>query len=240
MSEAYAATAGACEGRQMDVLRLLEDEGLHGPPTLWTAVYSDWPELAVLLLDRGADTETVDSSGDTPLLVAALLGKVAALDVLAGRGANVRARNEDGLSALHLAAQGSRAEAVRFLLSLGLDPNHGINKRREACLHIVDNWCVSDTSAIECRETIRLLLRAGADIDAPNADGNTPVLLATQRQRTTSLDELIRWGADFQKPGVLRRTPLMIATISMKVEAANLLIRAVRMLTPRTSSVRRP
>jgi len=79
-----------------------------------------------LLIDRGANVNARSSSlGRTPLLVAAgYPGTVNLLALLLARGADLRATDTSGLSALAIALQSADLEVVRFLVEKGLDPKH--------------------------------------------------------------------------------------------------------------------
>lgn len=73
------------------------------------------------LLDSGANVESNDKKGNTPLHYAALEGNVRILQLLLDRGANLETKCGDGKPALHNAAQRLRPEAVQLLLDRGAD-----------------------------------------------------------------------------------------------------------------------
>lgn len=54
---------------------------------------------------RGADIECPDKDSYTPLLTAALLGHTAVVKLLLKRGANLKAKNKEEETAIHLAAE---------------------------------------------------------------------------------------------------------------------------------------
>jgi hypothetical protein len=70
-------------------------------------------------IDAGANVETKDPGGMTPLLVAARNGDVAAVRALLDRGANVNARNSHDSTPLLLATSGNHANVVPLLLARG-------------------------------------------------------------------------------------------------------------------------
>jgi ankyrin repeat protein len=55
------------------------------------------------------------------------------------------------------------------------------------------------------------LLVAGADVNAQNADGWTPLLTAIEHQQVEIINLLIEAGADVNGPGPDRMTPLHLA-----------------------------
>jgi hypothetical protein len=81
-------------------------------------------EKLAALLEAGADpNRNVDGDGFTPLVTAALTGKVEIIDLLIDKGARVNAARPDGSgTVLHAAAAVGREESVKRLLARGADP----------------------------------------------------------------------------------------------------------------------
>ena len=77
-----------------------------------------------LLVARGANVNAKSTTERTPLLVAASLPRTAAvLRILLDRGADLRAQDRAGATALALAVRSADVDVVRFLVERGLDPN---------------------------------------------------------------------------------------------------------------------
>ena len=60
-------------------------------------------EVVKALLEKGADTHTKTSDGETPMLFASVFGNVEVVKVLLEKGADVHAKDSDGYTPLHYA-----------------------------------------------------------------------------------------------------------------------------------------
>jgi ankyrin repeat protein len=67
---------------------------------LWRACPHKYPAEAARLLDEGANKEWRDTAGLTPIIRAAICGRLATVKLLADRGADKSARDNTGRSAL--------------------------------------------------------------------------------------------------------------------------------------------
>jgi ankyrin repeat protein len=73
----------------------------------------------VNLLDKGADVNIVDRTGQTALMVAAAFGQREALEILLSRGADVNAQDAGGMTALMYAAAAQFASGTQLLIASG-------------------------------------------------------------------------------------------------------------------------
>jgi uncharacterized protein len=148
----HRPTRGGYTGRFSDPLLDL------GATPLLRAIIGNDMEVVQLLLDKGA-SPNINAMGLTPFLVAAGVGggqrggpggngaAFALLDVLLQHGADVNAQvtgtktysmriarspsTNEGMTALHVAAQAGRTDLVRFLLEKGANPEiSDINGRK--------------------------------------------------------------------------------------------------------------
>ncbi len=101
-------------------------------------------------------------------------------------GADVRARDDEGLTPLHQAAAGGDAAAVAMLLEAGADPN-AADRFGGTPLH-----CAVGRRSEEC---LRLLLRGGARADSRDAAGLTPLYYAAALGEPILATPLLQAGA---------------------------------------------
>ena len=113
-------------------------------------------------INKGADIETRDILGRTPLHIAAILGKAEAVTALLEAGADIKARTEDGATPLHYAVN---AEAVTALLQAGAD----IKARTEGGKTPLYVAALSGRA-----EAVIALIKAGADGKAKGTNGKIP------------------------------------------------------------------
>ena len=73
------------------------------------------PTIVKLLLDESAYIDAESPNGTTPLMMAARYGSTAAVQLLINEGADVKIKNQLGLSALDFAKDGNRPDAIKLL-----------------------------------------------------------------------------------------------------------------------------
>jgi hypothetical protein len=139
---------------------------------LRAAVESDRPEITKVLLAAGANANTRDRAGETPLHKAAEKGSTAATLALLGAGAKVNALDEEGATPLHSAAAWGHVELARALLDAGAEID-ALDGDRETALHLVAGRRIPPLSVYA--DVAKLLINAGASVNVRAADGTTPL-----------------------------------------------------------------
>ncbi len=91
----------------------LEARDARGRSPLLLAVAEDHVDVAVLLIECGADPDAVDDQSDTPWLVTGVTGSVAMLEVLLPAGPDLARRNRyGGYRSFQLASVGTSSMCV--------------------------------------------------------------------------------------------------------------------------------
>ena len=165
------------------------------------------PEMARLLIARGADVNARDGSGRTPLFCLAALGTLGTrrieskeatfelADLLIAHGADIEGRSTDhfgsparGCTPLHAAADGSYLVMIEKLLMVG------------ANIDTLDDEGYTPLALAAKRghiEAAGLLIEKGADVNLSGQNrGYCPLAAAIERGQTRMVECLLKAGAD--------------------------------------------
>ena len=136
------------------------------------------------LLDHGANID-LKCGGDAPLHEATSSGNKAMVELLLKRGADVNATDGTGGTALHIATQNGFRTVAEMLLSFHADPNarNADSNQRRTPLHFA--------ASLGHIEMMKLLIGAGADVNAKDKVGSTPLFDAIGAGKTESLKTLL-------------------------------------------------
>jgi ankyrin repeat protein len=138
-----------------------------------------------MLVERGADWKALDKMGINAFVAAAKAGNFEAVRLLAGRGADVSYSPKIGGTALHMAAANRDAAMVRYLLSGNakvdalLDFSHPVPAGKVAIDRITPLMFAAAYGPIDA---VKALLDAGADVNAKDIRGMTPLMFAVSSE----------------------------------------------------------
>lgn len=129
------------------------------------------------LVAQGVDVSEVDSSGDSPLIMAAYEGHTEIVECLLEAGADVTAV-DPGMqaTALHAAAYAGRTDAARLLIRYGIDIDKQGPRNGYTALH--------DAIWQDNVDTARVIIDAGPNLGLKSHDGDTPLEFARKKHRT--------------------------------------------------------
>ncbi|XP_069841300.1 ankyrin repeat and SOCS box protein 18 [Dendropsophus ebraccatus] len=189
--------------------------GLTG---LWTLEYTQeltsplcitashgYTECVRYLLHRRADPNAAPG-GRSPLHEACAGGHESCVQLLLEHGANPNHRSDDGLTPLHLCDNENSVRCAELLLHHGALVNESTEAMQDTPLHIA--------ARLGLLAHVRLYLRCGADINAKNVDGETPLISACGgkcSKKNTCLqlcNLLLEKGADLEARDQQERRPL--------------------------------
>jgi ankyrin repeat protein len=181
----------------------------YGVVPLRLAVERGDAAIAEVLVKAGANPNAVLPTGESVLMTAARTGDPATLKVLVANGANVNAtEGVQGQTALMYAALENHAAAVRVLAESGAE----LNARSKPLewpefkfntggmiytLQPVGGWTAAMYAARDgAIDVVRALGDLGADLDAQDPDGTTPLILAIVNARFDTAVALLEKGAN--------------------------------------------
>ena len=158
------------------------------------------PAIVEVLLEAGAEVNSRDEHGFTPLHCAAWSnGNVEVTELLLQSGAAVNAPNSIGATPLHAAAKMCEFPAVvRALLRAGANTEARENQEQTP-LH----WAAQ---ASKSPEIVKVLLEAGANFAARDVDEETPLDIARRSASSVFgaapgvIEQLHRWVEDVEFP----------------------------------------
>jgi ankyrin repeat protein len=131
------------------------------------------------------------------------------------KGVDVNAKDDDGSTPLHEAAQRGHKETAELLIAEGAD----VNARTGGWMN------VTPLHRTETKEIAELLIANGADVNAKDGTGWTPLHWTAETGRKEIAELLIEKGADLNaKDDAFGWTPLHIAALFGYKEIAELLI----------------
>jgi ankyrin repeat protein len=179
--------------------------------------YARTSKIVRLLLENGADVNSVDLSGWTPLHYASLRADFPLVHTLLQEKADPKPRGRDGLTPLHCAAIGGNSDVVMALVQTGADLN-AHDSLGNTALH----WAAFQGHSDAVRN-----LWQNTNRTSRNRDGRTPIHLAVIGKNYDVLDSIPALGLqDVDVTNRDGRTPLSYAAENGCVKLVELFARS--------------
>ena len=207
------------ESKSLDVNYNLGDKYSKSTPLIQAIKYKQ-TDIINYLLENNADINFKEElTGFTPLM--ASFHDITITELLIEKGADIEARNVDGINALVYAVSLNDEEMVKFLLEKGADANTVCEIENE---HIympptpLMNAVYNGNTNI-----INMLLENGADINY-TTDEMTPLIYAAYKGNTNIINTLLENGVDINYTNYYGMTALMYAASYNQFEAVKILL----------------
>ncbi|KAI1115069.1 ankyrin repeat-containing domain protein [Nemania sp. NC0429] len=194
----------------------------HNGNTALHDIVDDTPLSVVrALVNAGADFNIANNKNYTPFLVCLDTGNVEVAKYLLSKNASL---NNTAISPLHLTCRGTKLESIKLLVEAGMDVNKVDDRTGEtplyahlamgrANLEVVQyliasgadvnkiggelKYPIIEACASSGEDIIRLLVEAGADINAEDDAGRRPVHVLW-KNRYPDMDVIVKLGADLK------------------------------------------
>jgi ankyrin repeat protein len=151
-------------------------------------------DIALELIERGADIHYTTSIGESLITLAAKHGDVRLLAKLIEKGAQLTTTREMGMmgvvTPLYIAARNEHSACVKLLIAQGASVNPQKNSNE---IPVMVGACLSTNP-----EVVKLVLQHGADIDE-KFQHKSAILWAIGRSSTAVVSHLIHAGAKIEK-----------------------------------------
>ena len=198
---------------------VLNKQDKFGYAPLLIACATDKPEIAALLIDKGAEVNKASLDGKTALMFAADHGHLPLVKKLLSKGARLNVQDKMGYTALFYAAERGHMDILKYLLSKGADPRLKAQHGRTLLMVLAGNAAAS-------REIVALVHRKGVDINAYDSESRLTALSINTmfRGRLEVFNYLLANKADVNWKDGFGRTPLLYTLINREhTKAAALL-----------------
>jgi ankyrin repeat protein len=168
-----------------------------------------------LLVQKGANPDAVNATGETPLFMAVKIDSPSTITVLLQAGSSIAWRDSLGNTVLHAAVRWDAPRAAEALIAEGIDLDvHALNGKTP--LH--------DAVRLGIIDVENVLVKAGVNFEVRDNDGNTPFMEAVMAGNSGVIERLANLGADPMIRNGRGDTPLHVAVNMERSDLVNLLL----------------
>ena len=159
------------------------------------------------------DVNSALPSGSYALHDAAAKGRYILTELLLENGADTGLTDRQGRTPLEVAILNGRTQVARRLMKAGaeLDPDKVLLEATK--------------TGVEDRDIVAFLKAAGANLEATEKNGDTPLLIAVRQDNHRLVYHLLEYGADVNARNAAGETPLLIARRADSPEVVDHLLR---------------
>ncbi|CAG9533036.1 unnamed protein product [Cercopithifilaria johnstoni] len=226
----------ACLSGDLEEVQTLLDDGANintttvdGLTALHQAVIDGKPKMVQFLVEHGANLNAQDNEGWTPLHAAACCGNVDLVEYLCAEGADLSITNTDKELSVDLAEEDDcRLALEEEHQRQGINPDECRNRELAMMRRDAEQWlkdgemhdhphsrtgatALHVAAAKGYNDVMRLLIKAGADVNCRDRDGWTPLHAAAHWAEHEAAAILIQNGASFSELSNNGETVLNVA-----------------------------
>ncbi|AGF78238.1 ankyrin repeat-containing protein [Desulfocapsa sulfexigens DSM 10523] len=218
---------------------------IAGIPLLHYYATTEDTTVIEFLCQKGADPNLVDTNGMSPILYASWKGRQQTVKLLLSLGADINSACLSDKKTMYSSAPGSTPlilailerhfDLVKFLIKNGADIDKGDQQGITPLVHTLRKTFedtlgltrkVAEKNTKDCFDLADFLLNNGANINAQNNKGDSPLFDATASGSLAVMEYLITKGADVNLTNNKGQTPVIIAVSRKKIEKVRTLIKS--------------
>ncbi|XP_052184114.1 putative E3 ubiquitin-protein ligase XBAT31 [Diospyros lotus] len=216
---------------EKDPTRILRTTTYDHHSALHVAAANGQIEILSMLVDRSVNPDLLNRHKQTPLMLAAMHGKIASVEKLIQAGANILTFDSiNGRTCLHYAAYYGHSDCLKAILSAARSSHVAASWGFSRFVNIRDGQGATPLHLAARRsqpECVHILLDNGAIVSAATGrygfPGSSPLHLAARGGSLDCIRELLAWGADRLQRDGSGRMPYTVALKYKHVACAALL-----------------